>query len=78
MTNSTPDNLCPFCDLDASRVRAENAAAVAIANAFPVADGHTLVIPKRHVTAIFDLSDDEQAGVWRLAADVRPAGRTAP
>lgn len=71
MTTSAPDNPCPFCDLNACRVRAENAAAVAIADAFPVADGHMLVVPKRHVASIFDLTDDEQAAVWRLVADVR-------
>lgn len=54
-------------------MRAENAAAVAISDAFPVADGHTLVVPKRHVASIFDLIDDEQAALWRLVADVRRA-----
>lgn len=70
MTTTTPDSPCPFCNLDASRV-AENTAAVAIADAFPVADGHTLVVPKRHVASIFDLTDDEQASLWRLVSAVR-------
>ena len=73
MTTLTPDNPCPFCDLDAARVRMQNAAAVAIPDAFPVSDGHMLVVPKRHVTSVFDLTDDEQAGLWRLVADVRRA-----
>ena len=65
------DTKCPFCALDAARIYAENDVAVAIPDAFPIAEGHTLVIPKRHVASIFDLSEDEQAAVSRLVAQVR-------
>jgi diadenosine tetraphosphate (Ap4A) HIT family hydrolase len=68
MTSTMPHNRCPFCDLDASRIRLENAAAVAIPDAFPVGDAHTLVVPKRHVASVFDLTDDEQTALWRLTA----------
>jgi len=37
----------------------KNELAVAIRNAFPVTPLHTLVIPKRHVSDIFDLSRPE-------------------
>jgi hypothetical protein len=79
MTTTTPDKPCPFCSLDATPVRAENAAAVAIADAFPVAEGHTLVVPKRHITSIFDLTDDAEAaarkarrGLWADPNPVAP------
>ena len=62
---------CPFCDLRAAHIYLENDVAAAIPDAFPVAQGHTLVVPKRHVASIFDLSEDEQAAVWRLVAQVR-------
>jgi diadenosine tetraphosphate (Ap4A) HIT family hydrolase len=62
---------CPFCRLEANRVRLESQFAVAISDAFPVAQGHTLVIPKRHVASLFELRDDEQAAVWKLVAQVR-------
>jgi diadenosine tetraphosphate (Ap4A) HIT family hydrolase len=65
------DKKCPFCDVAADRIYAENDAAFAIADAFPIADGHTLVIPKRHVASIFDLSNEEQAALSRLVAQVR-------
>jgi diadenosine tetraphosphate (Ap4A) HIT family hydrolase len=42
---------------------------VAVLDRFPVTQGHTLVIPKRHVTGL--LPDAEQAAVWRLVALVR-------
>jgi len=65
------DKKCPFCALDAARIYAENEGAVAIPDAFPIAEGHTLVIPKRHVASIFDLSDEEQSALWKLVAQVR-------
>jgi diadenosine tetraphosphate (Ap4A) HIT family hydrolase len=65
------EQLCPFCHLEKSRIVLENDCAVAIPDAFPVAEGHMLVVPKRHVASLFDLPDDEQAAIWRLVAKVR-------
>ena len=39
---------CIFCELQADRVIASNALAVAIRDNYPVTELHTLVIPKRH------------------------------
>ena len=44
---------------------------MAFPDAFPVAEGHTLVVPKRHVASLFDLAEEEQAALWRLVAQVR-------
>lgn len=62
---------CPFCRIESSRVIAANVVAVALRDAFPVADGHTLVVPRQHVASVFDLSDFDQSQVWRLVAQVR-------
>ena len=62
---------CPFCEISPHRVVAKNAVAVAFFDAFPVADGHTLVAPRQHVMSIFDLPDSERVELWRLVADVR-------
>jgi diadenosine tetraphosphate (Ap4A) HIT family hydrolase len=62
---------CPFCHPDQSRIFAENEFTAAFADAFPVTEGHTLVVPKRHVASLFDLPAEEQAAVWRLVALVR-------
>lgn len=62
---------CPFCDPEASRIQMANEVAVAVFDGFPVAEGHTLVVPKRHVASLFDLSDVEQTALWRLVAQVR-------
>jgi diadenosine tetraphosphate (Ap4A) HIT family hydrolase len=62
---------CPFCEVAFARIQMQNEAGIAILDAFPVTEGHTLVIPTKHVTSLFDLSPDEQAGIWRLVGEVR-------
>ena len=49
----------------------ESELAVSFLDGFPVTQGHTLVIPKRHVASLFELPDEEQAAVWKLVAQVR-------
>ena len=62
---------CPFCNLEADKILLENDVGIALRDAFPVTEGHTLVIPKQHVVSLFDLDADEQAALWQLAAEVR-------
>ena len=51
------EKACPFCGIE--KVLFENELAFAIPDKFPVRPGHTLVIPKRHVSSYFDLTDEE-------------------
>jgi diadenosine tetraphosphate (Ap4A) HIT family hydrolase len=44
--------------------------ALALWDTFPLANGHTLVVPKRHVASLFDLPPDEQAYLWSFVANV--------
>lgn len=62
---------CPFCNLGSSGTGLENDHAHSCLDTFPVARGHSLVIPRRHVSSLFDLNDDELAAVWRLVSAVR-------
>jgi diadenosine tetraphosphate (Ap4A) HIT family hydrolase len=62
---------CPFCRPDRHRIRLESDLAVAFLDRFPLTEGHTLVVPKRHVASLFDIPQDEQAAVWSLVAHVR-------
>ena len=62
---------CPFCDLEPERRWIESDLAVAAPDLYPAAEGHTLVLPWRHVGSIFELAEDEQAAVWELVAEVR-------
>lgn len=38
---------------------------------FPISEGHTLVVPKFHVSSLFDLSPEIQSALWKLASEVR-------
>lgn len=67
------EQVCHFCTIEKSLIIAQNATAIAFRDAYPIADRHTLVIPRKHVTSIFDLSDSEQAQLWQLVAQVRAA-----
>jgi diadenosine tetraphosphate (Ap4A) HIT family hydrolase len=64
-------SLAPSPFLDRSRWVAENEHAFAIRDGFPVSFGHTLVIPKREVVSVFDLTPEEFASVWALVVQVR-------
>jgi hypothetical protein len=51
---------CPFCrPLPKNRIVSESDMFIAFLDGFPVSNGHTLVIPQRHVSSVFDLSQSE-------------------
>lgn len=58
---------CPFCNVASSTEHiSETATAFAIADKYPVNEGHCLIIPKRHVPDYFELSIHEQRACWLL------------
>ena len=57
---------CIFCNLASERIIAENELCLAIRDGFPVSEGHTLIIPKRHVADYFDLTSDEIAAMQAM------------
>ena len=62
---------CPLCARVLERdLVDEGDLAAAIADAFPLSPGHTLVVPKRHVADWFALTLDEQCGIVALASRV--------
>jgi diadenosine tetraphosphate (Ap4A) HIT family hydrolase/5-methylcytosine-specific restriction endonuclease McrA len=64
---------CIFCNIDATRIVAENELMVAIRDAYPVTEGHSLLIPRRHVVGPNDLFQPELNAMWALSAKVRTA-----
>ena len=63
--DSVPD--CKFCYQNIKgRIIEELDTVMAIRDGYPVTEGHTLVIPKRHAPEYFDLSDVERRNVDRL------------
>ena len=51
---------CIFCNLEPSRIEDRNEFFLAIRDLYPVTEGHTLIIPSRHVESFFELSKDEE------------------
>jgi diadenosine tetraphosphate (Ap4A) HIT family hydrolase len=45
---------CPFCDIDCNRIEFDLDSMFCIYDLHPVTEGHMLVIPKDHITDIFD------------------------
>lgn len=57
---------CLFCGQLDSRIVTENELAYVIRDGFPVTEGHTLVIPKRHVKDYFGLEQPELNAINQL------------
>jgi diadenosine tetraphosphate (Ap4A) HIT family hydrolase len=66
---NNPD--CPFCNLDKARVIIANDHAVAFHDGFPVTPGHSLIVPKRHITSFFEVTREEQTALFDLLAEIR-------
>lgn len=62
---------CPFCDVTSERVWLRNTAGVVLWDGYPLCDGHSLVVPKRHVASFFELTPVEQIALWGLVSDAR-------
>ena len=57
--------------MPANRIVAYNNLAYAVKDGFAVTEGHALVIPKRHVTDFFSLSDGEVLACNQLLKELR-------
>src|SRR5690606_14644910 len=75
------DPNCVFCKIVAgeipARVLVENDRAVALLDAFPLAAGHTLVIPKAHYAKVQDMNEQDAMAVFGIAWKVVGAVETA-
>ena len=73
LANMTHDAVqsCPFCQLAAADIVAENTFHVVIRDRFPVSLGHSLLIPKRHVASLFELTAEEFNALHELLHSTR-------
>ena len=77
------DPNCIFCKIIAgeisTRIIIQNEKAMALLDAFPLAAGHTLVIPKSHYAKVQQMSERDAAAVfeivWKLAGAVETASQ---
>jgi diadenosine tetraphosphate (Ap4A) HIT family hydrolase len=61
---------CVFCKRH-HPILAETKLSFAFLDSFPVSSGHSLVIPKRHVLSIWELTDEEYTDAFNLVRQVK-------
>ena len=54
---------CPFCSVAEERRVFTDEHVLAIWDAYPVSEGHILIVPKRHVPAFFELAEIEKSEI---------------
>jgi len=57
---------CPFCETDEERLIFESKFSLALLDIYPVTRGHTLIIPKRHILKIEELTKDEIFDIFEV------------
>src|SRR5437868_5186983 len=62
---------CPFCSMPAERIRETSEHGFVVDDAFPVADGHTIIISRRHVSDFFELTEAEVLSLIALLRTAR-------
>jgi diadenosine tetraphosphate (Ap4A) HIT family hydrolase len=60
------DKPCPFCTLPKERIVESNDLGLIIRDGYPISEGHTLIIPKRHVGSFFETTQDEKLALLAL------------
>lgn len=72
---------CIFCDIVARKREAhivyENARVIAFLDKYPIDDGHTLVVPKKHYERITDMPDEDIMAVFSAVSPVARSMMTA-
>lgn len=62
---------CPFCSIPLDAVISANNLVFTIRDAFPVTEGHTLVIPRRHFCSYFEATDEEHKAILEAIREVK-------
>lgn len=67
---------CIFCKIISGQIQTkiikQTSRSIAFLDAFPLAKGHTLVIPKKHHPKIQDMSVEENSDLFSLVHDILP------
>jgi len=62
---------CPFCNPDNPQIILSNDHSMAIYDGYPVTSGHTLIVPKRHISSFFEATKEEQTAMFDLLSEMR-------
>lgn len=66
------ENQCPFCNIIGRKCLLEiSEYCIAFEDEYPVTPGHCLVVPKRHVESLFELTDEELKDLYSVIVDVK-------
>jgi diadenosine tetraphosphate (Ap4A) HIT family hydrolase len=57
---------CPFCALPNEMIVESHPLAVVKRDSFPVTQGHSLIIPRRHVQSFFESTEEERLAILVL------------
>lgn len=70
-TNGTNASTCIFCHIDEQTAVASSDRCMAVYDANPLSIGHTLIVPRRHVKSVFELSGNDRKAVWTFVHHVQ-------
>ena len=62
---------CPFCNLPEERIILENELAVVIEDAHPVVPEHSLIVIKRHISSLFEATQEDLDAMLALLWELR-------
>lgn len=62
---------CIFCNIDKSKIIFGNDSFIAVMDEFPVSKGHMLIISRRHIENIFDLTMNEAESLQLMLIEVK-------
>ena len=62
---------CAFCELPPERIVFSNQTGMVVRDAYPISEGHTLIIPRRHVGSFFDIDLDERDALLTLLEEAK-------
>jgi len=62
---------CPFCLPSRNQIVMECSLAFVKRDGYPVAVGHSLIIPRRHVATFFETTDDERRAMLELLDETK-------
>ena len=62
-------DICPFCQPDNEQIWFEDQTGFVLRDAYPISQGHALVVPKQHTVSLFRLPIETQAALWQLVSE---------
>lgn len=62
---------CIFCNIDLEKTVLSNDSFIAVMDEFPVSNGHMLIISRRHINDIFELTMDEAESLQLMIVETK-------